>query len=184
MRNTIIFDLEATCWEKPDQKQSEIIEIGAVKLDGSLQQIGTFSRLVRPTVHPELSEFCTKLTTITQKEVDAAKPFVQAMEEFEQWIVSSSRDVMLISWGFYDKRQIQRECAAKHYGGAILQLLAGHVSLKHQFAEARQIPPCPMTKALELLQLPLEGVHHRALDDAKNIARIFRSIFPELTWPK
>ncbi|WP_019120050.1 3'-5' exonuclease [Brevibacillus massiliensis] len=181
MRNYILFDLEATCWEKPDQKQSEIIEIGAVKLDASLQQTGTFSRFVRPTVHPALSEFCTALTSITQKEVDAADPFAQAMEAFEQWIVSSSRDVLLISWGFYDKRQIQRECAAKQYSGTILQLLAGHVSLKHQFAEVRQIAPCPMTKALELLQLPLIGVHHRALDDAQNIARIFRSIFPELT---
>ena len=37
-----------------------------------------------------------------------------------------------------------------------------------------------MKKALGKLNLPLEGTHHRGIDDAKNIAKIFRVIFSEL----
>ena len=33
-KHYIIFDLEATCWEEKNDKIKEIIEIGAVKLNG------------------------------------------------------------------------------------------------------------------------------------------------------
>ncbi|KNY30102.1 hypothetical protein [Pseudobacteroides cellulosolvens] len=38
--NYIIFDLEATYWEKENGRKSEIIEIGAVKLNDKLEQTG------------------------------------------------------------------------------------------------------------------------------------------------
>jgi len=33
-----------------------------------------------------------------------------------------------------------------------------------------------MSGALEMLNMPLEGTHHRGVDDAKNIAKILRWI--------
>lgn len=37
-----------------------------------------------------------------------------------------------------------------------------------------------MERALSMLELPLEGTHHRGIDDAKNIAKIFVKIFDQL----
>ncbi|HWO78436.1 MAG TPA: 3'-5' exonuclease, partial [Bacillus sp. (in: firmicutes)] len=37
-----------------------------------------------------------------------------------------------------------------------------------------------MARALEMLKLPLEGTHHRGIDDARNIAKIFVRIFDKL----
>ncbi|OMG46548.1 hypothetical protein BK140_26615 [Paenibacillus macerans] len=31
-----------------------------------------------------------------------------------------------------------------------------------------------MERALKMLDLPLDGTHHRGIDDAKNISKIFR----------
>ncbi len=178
--NYIIFDLEATCWENDKSKTSEIIEIGAVKLNGRLEIIDTFSKFIKPVIHPVLSDFCTKLTSIEQRNVDTANIFGDVMVEFEDWITSSETEVTLCSWGFYDKKQIFRECKAKNYSGRIHDLLDRHISIKHQFAEIKGISPCGMSQALDLLGLPLEGTHHRGIDDAKNITKIFMEVFDKL----
>jgi len=178
--NYIVFDLEATCWENDKSKVSEIIEIGAVKLNERLEIIDEFSSFVKSSINSTLSEFCTKLTTITQKDVDLAKPFHEVMSEFERWISSEDDRVLLCSWGFYDKKQIINECLIKKYSGSILTLLKNHINLKHQFAEIKRIKPCGMEKALNILKLSLEGTHHRGIDDAKNIAKIFKVVFNEL----
>lgn len=179
----IVFDLEATCWKNNDEgRLNEIIEIGAVKLDDELEVIDEFSSYVKPTLYPELSAFCRELTTICQEDVDSAPVFDGAIRAFENWILSTGTDVLLLSWGHYDRKQILREAIEKKYSGKIIQFLdGGHKSLKHEFAEVRQIKPCGMAKALQLLSLPLEGVHHRGIDDAKNIARIFQTVSHELT---
>lgn|GEM_PF-399631 len=178
----IIFDLEATCWEKKNDKAKEIIEIGAVKLNENLETVDRFSEFVKPTINPKLSQFCKTLTSIKQKDVDDAKTFNDAILDFERWILSSSEDVKLLSWGYYDKKQILEESERKNYSRKIIQLLnENHISLKHEFARIRKERTCGMKKALNKLNLPLEGTHHRGIDDAENIARIFRVVYLKLT---
>ena len=66
----IIFDLEATCWDKgtPGMTQ-EIIEIGALRLNELGQKVGSFHSMVRPMVHPVLSPYCRRLTHIDQEDI-------------------------------------------------------------------------------------------------------------------
>ncbi len=68
----VIVDLEATCWQTgTSQARQEIIEIGAVMLLSSeARSPSEFAEFVRPVVEPELSDFCIRLTGITQQEVD------------------------------------------------------------------------------------------------------------------
>ena len=177
----IIFDLEATCWDKTTQSNQihEIIEIGAVKLNGTADKIDTFQTFVKPSKNPVLSDFCTDLTSIRQSDVDSAAYFSEAIHNFEKWIGSDSADCMLVSWGYYDKKQLIAECAIKNYHGVILNYLNNHHSLKHDFAKMREIKPCGMEKALEILNIPLDGTHHRGIDDALNIAKIFKQAYHE-----
>lgn len=52
------------------------------------QEVGTFHRVCRPTVHPRLSDFCLSLTGLSQAEVDAAAPLPQVLEELQAWLRS------------------------------------------------------------------------------------------------
>ncbi|MDR2560170.1 MAG: exonuclease domain-containing protein [Holophagales bacterium] len=172
MGQTVVFDLEATCWEEKNNIPSEIIEIGAVKLDGDGNEIGTFQTFVRPVISPILSDFCTKLTSIQQDDVSDAPMFSEAMSAFESWI---GDDADLVSWGLYDKTQIMREVNRNGYKGRISAVLEGrHLNLKQLFSEMRGAKPCGMEKALSVLNIPLEGIHHRGIDDAMNIAKIWK----------
>jgi len=180
MRNYVIFDLEATCVK--DRKvgfTNEIIEIGAVKLDEDLHQVDTFQTFIKPTINPHLSEFCINLTTISQQDVDNGVDFAEALQQFAHWITMETDDIMLLSWGHYDKNQILNEAKIKEYYGEINELLNFHRSLKHDFAELKKKKACGMTKALQLLQIEQVGTHHRAIDDALNIAEIFKAIYGE-----
>lgn len=81
--NYIILDLEATCWrDRASGNQSEIIEIGALKIDDHKMLLGEFSAFVKPKLHPKLSEFCTELTTIEQGDIDQAQDFKTVIRNF------------------------------------------------------------------------------------------------------
>jgi len=180
MKNYIIFDLEATCVEdRKVQFTNEIIEIGAVKLDENLTQVDTFQTFIKPTINPVLSEFCVSLTTIQQQDVDSGEGFEEALHRFARWISTDADEVVLLSWGHYDKNQILNESEMKRYKGEIHTLLAYHRSLKHDFAKMKKTKASGMHKALKLLKIEPTGTHHRGLDDALNIAEIFKAIYGE-----
>jgi inhibitor of KinA sporulation pathway (predicted exonuclease) len=53
-----------------------------------------------------------------------------------------------------------------------------HVNLKQQYGSIRKLQRAVgMKNALQLEGLSLEGTHHRGIDDARNIAKIFLKYF-------
>jgi 3'-5' exoribonuclease 1 len=177
--NYVIVDLEATCWEKGTPVDcTEIIEVGAVLLDGGngLKVLKEFDSFVHPPVHPVLSEFCKRLTAISQQDVDAALPFAPVFEEFVGWIGGDRH--IFCSWGNYDLRQIQVECKRNQIAlpGAFKQ----GINLKGEFAAFRKVRPCGFIQAMRILHIPAIGVHHRGIDDARNIARIAEWLLPRI----
>lgn len=174
--NYVILDLEATCWEDRSLKNtSEIIEIGAVRMNSEREITGEFSRFIRPQLHPELSEFCQSLTTITQEEIDAAASFPVVLGEFLHWIKEGNSSYQLGSWGFYDKNQFEKDCTLHSLDTAWLN---PHISIKHQYATITGAKrPMGMAGALKRESLDLVGTHHRGIDDARNITQIFLKYF-------
>ena len=98
-RQFIVYDLEATCWRSRKPRKVEIIEIGAVKLNEKLEIVDDFCQFVRPKLHPEISPFCTKLTSIVQDDIEDAPLFDEAIEHFEDWVGFDDTRSMLMSWG-------------------------------------------------------------------------------------
>lgn len=47
-----------------------------------------FHSYVRPLVNPQLSEFCSTFTGITQAMVDSALPFTDVLDSFRLWMQS------------------------------------------------------------------------------------------------
>lgn len=172
--NHIIFDLEASCWDRslgPNKNRNEIIEIGAVLINDEGNITSEFEAFVKPKLNPTLSDFCKKLTTITQDQVDNAEIFPEVSKQFQSWIKQNDQDYMLCSWGFYDKKQLKKDCALHKLDDAWVE---PHISIKHQYAPLTGLRrPVGMGKALQLEGLTLDGTHHRGIDDARNIAKIF-----------
>ncbi len=174
----IIVDLEATCWLKGvARSRTEIIEIGAVELDSTGKQTGrAFDCFVKPILEPILSDFCKQLTSIQQADVDSAKTFTQAFPDFLAWIGHDA--YALCSWGAYDLNQLRQDC--KLHSIPFPPTFELHVNLKRLFAQRHDTKPRGMAAALKILNIPLDGTHHRGIDDARNIAKIASTLMPLL----
>ncbi|RJR30664.1 MAG: 3'-5' exonuclease [Candidatus Latescibacterota bacterium] len=175
----LLVDLEATCWEERGYSASkmEIIEIGAVMLATAPGPIeAEFDSFVRPLENPILSEFCTRLTGIRQEDVDSAAPFPAAFDRFIAW--AGAEPYTICSWGQYDLKQFEVEF--KRHGMQRPRSFGGHINVKRAYCESKGIKLCGMKRALEIAGLPLEGSHHRGIDDARNIARLAVLILPEI----
>jgi inhibitor of KinA sporulation pathway (predicted exonuclease) len=165
--NYIILDLEATCDDKT-QIQNEIIEIGAVKLNENLKIIGEFQIFIKPIINPVLTDFCKDLTKIQQSDIDGAVGFKEALQKFLDFCET---DYYLTSWGFYDKNQFTKDCELHKLP---TKWLEKHISLKHQhqsFSKLRK--GVGVQRALSMINERFEGTHHRGIDDARNITKIF-----------
>lgn len=168
----LVVDLEATCADDGTvpKHEMEIIEIGAVMVAAhDLRVVDEFQTFVRPVRHPELTAFCTKLTSITQAQVDAAPGFRAAMKTFCTW-VEGYPDVLFCSWGDYDREQFSQDC--RHHD-VRYPFGSGHLNIKQAFARHGRRRKAPgMAGALAHVGLELVGTHHRGIDDARNIARL------------
>jgi inhibitor of KinA sporulation pathway (predicted exonuclease) len=167
----IIIDLEATCWQGtiPDGQENEIIEIGLAVLDS---QTGVISKnkgiLIKPQ-RSKVSPFCTQLTTITQDLLE--KNGVSFQEAIEELVDDYNPDLYTwASYGQYDLSMIKRQCKSF---GVSYPMGDEHINVKAWFADLFGLQKqTGMNGALNLLKIPLEGTHHRGVDDAKNIAKI------------
>jgi inhibitor of KinA sporulation pathway (predicted exonuclease) len=178
LNNLIVLDLEATCDEPQfDRNQMEIIEIGACLVNAELKVVEKFQTFVRPVVQPQLSAFCTQLTSITQQDVECAPGFVEAIALFEAWIARCREQFGAIdawgSWGDYDRKQFERNA---HLVNAPMPafLAMQHINFKARYGKVLGLKDkgAGLGKALRYENLAFEGTAHRGIDDALNIARL------------
>lgn len=185
-RYICVVDLEATCTNKNEfpREEMEIIEIGATLVDlNEPSNIIKFKNphfqvLIKPKIHPILTDFCTELTTITQEEIDElGVTFGNAMHRLGQWIAPYRNQMVWGSWGEYDKYQFLKDIKrnnVKHYPLKNIE----HVNLSMEFRKAQSCGKKGLKKALKMAKLEFEGTQHRALPDAINTSRLIPYIFP------
>ena len=90
----VVFDTEFTTWQGAMERnwsgageKREIIQIGALLLDGSFREIARFERLVKPVFNPELSDYCVNLTGIKQERLEKeGVGFATALLEFREFV--------------------------------------------------------------------------------------------------
>lgn len=166
----LVIDVESTCWEAapPPGEESEIIEIGICVLDvASADRIARDSIFVRPE-RSRVGDFCARLTTLTQAEVESGLSFADACGVLKKRFLAKDR--LFASWGDYDRRQFERQCHAR---GVAYPFGPTHLNVKNLFALVHGLEhEVGIDEALARVGLPLEGTHHRGGDDAWNIARL------------
>ena len=179
MGHWLVIDLEATTeeggWPVEDM---EIIEIGASLVTTNGRELDGFQRFVRPLRRPYLTSFCRELTHISQTHVDSAAPLAAVWPQFERWLAPHLGNLAgWGSWGDYDRRQFEQEWQRHGLHSSLRQL--AHANLKQRFAEARQLKRAVgLHTALQLAGLSFQGQQHRALEDARNTARLLPLVLP------
>jgi len=176
--NFIIYDIEATCWHgQPPGGWQEVIEIGAVKVDDYGEVVDTFDLFIKPIVNPILSGFCKKLTNISQENVDRAGTYDVVIEQFKDWISVYEDEFTLASWGNFDKRILMNNCELHKLEDDWLE---NHINLKNQYKTMRNLRlPTGLKKTTEIEGFEFTGIHHRAISDAENLAKIFSKYIRE-----
>jgi inhibitor of KinA sporulation pathway (predicted exonuclease) len=173
----LIVDLEATCNNDGSipRIEMETIEIGAVLInEDDLEIVDTYTTFIRPTIHPYLSNFCTKLTTIHQEDVVYAPKFSSALVDFENWInpYTETGDILFCSWGDYDKNQLKQD-AWFHSVSLPYPFNAEHYNIKTNFSISQKRKKLyGLAKALRIINEVVDGTLHRGIDDARNMVKL------------
>jgi len=177
-------DLEATCDEIGESKsprtlavfpdQMETIEIGLVVIDlETLEIVDEFQRFVRPQINPILTDFCKKLTSIQQGDVNSAGTYVEVGQELGAFIARYP-NAAWASWGDYDARQLERDAGF----AACPSLLAGlqHFNVRKWHKGLYDNQQKGLKQTVEAMGLVWQGKYHRGIDDAKNVASIIKEM--------
>lgn len=177
----LVIDVESTCWQGPPPygQISEIIEIGLCTVDLTrLERIEKRCILVKP-VRSRVSEFCTRLTSLRYEDLETAGSLADAVSILKREYRAVDR--LWGSWGDYDRRQFERVCkeltVPYPFGRS-------HLNIKTLFALAYgDNSEMGLDEAYARVGKPLEGRHHRGVDDAWNIAGLFCDLLKRLRVP-
>ena len=177
----VIFDLEWTAWEGSRERnwsgpkeEREIIEIGAVKLDGAggLGEIMAFENLVRPTRNPIVSNYFTELTGITQTLLDNhAMPFREAIAQFEAFVGYNNAPILSFS---QDENVLRHNCTLNDLPCPFSDTQFHNIAPAIAAAAGREAGSFSTSDLPNLFAFPPPTDAHRALADARCIAETLR----------
>lgn len=185
----IVVDLEMNPLEHQYKNErlicnDEIIEIGAVLMDESFQEIGSFMTLVKPQYSAEIRNSIEKLTGITTEMVQAAPTFQDAMDMFFKWCCSIPGEVQICQWSENDFLQFQREMQLKEYAldEKAQGLFTDWCDFQCEYGTVLGVDRrISLKQAIMYAGIEMEGRLHDALDDARNTAHLVKIIrIPEL----
>lgn len=177
----VIFDLEASCktFGRNEIEESNIIEIGAVKLDkNNLKIKSEFSTLIKPKLYPILPEI-EEITRITPEMVADRPYFDEAIMSFLNWFGERKKSI-LAGWGlYYDLPLLRKEFRVSGLdynqyfvgGGLDIRSLACFWLAKHNHSTSG----LTIERILSKMGLKLDYEFHRALHDARATALILQN---------
>lgn len=179
----IILDIEFNGRKFASDLPMEVIEIGAVRLDATLNQVDEFSALIKPVYFSKLNAFIKKKTGIPQEDIDEAAGFRKVIADFLAWL-GRSDELLLVTWGGEDLKRIVFDTRMHKLDDAYW-MAAHYFDLLKGFTRFKKVTnDVSVEAALVDLNIVAEGTAHRALDDAKMTAEVFRSIFTELDFER
>ncbi|CAF1323704.1 unnamed protein product, partial [Didymodactylos carnosus] len=173
-----VIDFEATCDEnQPENYQHEIIEFPIVLIHVQTVTItDTFRSFCRPVLKPILSDYCQKLTGITQEQVDAAPEFPETLKNVGNWLndrnlLSSKRKCAFVTDGPWDMAKFLRlQCYLSNI--EYPHWAKKWINVRKAFGSFYSTKRCGILAMLSKLGLNFDGHRHSGLDDSINIAKI------------
>ena len=159
--------------------KNEIIEIGAVLLDEGYREQDSFQMYVKPCFSEELRRNIVRLTGITDDMLRNAPGFTEAMKRFFEWCLSFGDEVQVIQWSESDYEQIAGEILQKQVPLSEQErtLMTGWHDFQKEYGDVIGTEKqTSLSYAVMLAGEEFEGKRHDALHDARNTARIFKTV--------
>jgi predicted DnaQ family exonuclease/DinG family helicase len=157
----VAFDLETTGLSP---KSDRVIEIGAVRLDGSLRETARLELLVDPAMPIPLA--VQRLTGLSDRDVEGAPSALEAMAQFADFCDGAE---LIAHGGMFDIA----------FCAALLPEAFANRPVFDTLDLARILLPVAPSHSLPLLSTQLDIEHtrpHRALSDAETTGRLFRRL--------
>ncbi len=178
--NYIVLDLE---WNQSAKGKNyerkdlpfEIIQIGAVKLDekGDVQDI--FNCVVRPLVYKKLHSAVREVVALTDRELKQGVSFQEAFLHLMQFC--GDEDYIFCTWGSQDLWQLQQNMFYYHIENAFPKVMKYYdvqklFSIVFEDGQLRRT----VEHAVDVFEFEKDLMFHSAVNDARYVARIFRSL--------
>lgn len=180
MCKKVILDLEFCSVKNKEKKglqfmDHEVIQVGAVMLDDSINIIDEYVSFVKPE-YTSVTKRITNLTGIELTDLEKAPCFCQALSEFLCWIGDDIEDTYIYSWSDIDKQQIENEAKEKGCKDVRLSALYSNwYDFQKEFGTliGYSGQPISLTNALASVDFEFDGMQHDALNDSRNTAKLF-----------
>lgn len=175
----VFLDLE---WNNAYSKKherfiNEIIEIGAVKLDENLSEIGRFDSIIHSQITKKLDRRFRKLTDITNEDMLGGISFEKAISDFKDFC---GEDYVVITWSNSDLYAIIDNFKA-FLPEAEIDFIGNYLDMQKFYQSiypAKENQQIALKDAAENVKIPLDDIKlHRASDDSALTAEIFRRIY-------
>ncbi len=177
----VVIDLEMNEILKEFEVQRKIstyetIEVGAVVLDSSYEEIAEYKTYVKPEINEILPQY-VELTGITNDIVADSRGYNEVIKEFIDWVYDiCGEDYTMYSWSMSDHHQIKCESKLKETDDErVNQMLSRWVDFQKEFGKiigARK--RVSLKDAVFYVGNDFEGKMHDALWDAKNTGLLLK----------
>lgn len=176
--NYIVLDME---WNRPVSRNKkitspvvlngEIIQIGAVKLNERLEEIGCIDLKIKPVFYKKIHKDVEKLTSITDSDLADGLSFREAAERLKSWC---GDDSVLLTWGPCDIRVLERNLIMHNLDCSWIPE-AFDAQLMFDFQETMEDRPFSLDYAMYYFDLRGTKAHD-ALNDARDTAAVIREL--------
>ena len=197
----LILDFEATCDVINRPNPQEIIEFPTLLYNVENRVIeDSFHYYIKPNVHTKLSQFCTRLTGITQEQIDNdGIQLKDALQRHNMWLQEANlipqhkkencsrhdeiHSFVYLICGDWDLKTCLPS-QLEHMNEKVPNHFMKWLNVKKEFAKLYNRKVGGMVDMLNELELELEGRHHSGIDDCHNIARICTKMLENGWFPK
>lgn len=186
--NYIVLDLEfnqafnfknGTKAESNPQCPFEIIQIGAVKLDSSLNLCDSFCSYIKPQIYKRMHPFVEKITGITEAKLKSSSYFPEEYNNFLNFIEKD--DSILCTWGTDDIKSLFKNILFYNLDYRLMTDKYINIqSIADEYLKCEQGKTIGLKAAVDALKIPLSTDFHNALNDAEYTAKIFKIVKPEV----
>ncbi len=182
--NFIVFDLEfnqdfdSLSENAPNLTRypSEIIQIGAVKLNQKFKTLASFDRLIKPSLYLKVNPEITSLTGITTHQLQKEETYPTVFQSFLEFIKDS--DSILCIWGMSDIKVLYQNAALYQLDTSLLP--KRYINLQPLASLYLNLPNKRILRlqaTIEALEIPIKAMFHNALHDAIYTGLILKKIY-------
>lgn len=189
--NYIVFDLEFN-QQHPDDISGdnikppllfEIIQIGAIKLNNKFQVIDSFNYFIKPNLYTKLHPYVENLTKINIDTLNESLDFKTVYNKFIKFI--GDGDYTLVVWGDSDINELFKNIEFNSL--SFSSISKKYIDIQSDATKLFKLPKgqkVGLKKAVEMLNINIEGDFHDAYYDAHYTCEVFKSIFNKNIKPK